>query len=249
MIKSIKIFNDNLVWLIYKKNKCIIIDPGLSEPIIKKLEKNKLVPILILITHMHYDHINGVSNLVKNYPKIKVFTPKIIKKVCKKNQIIVKRKNIFIFNKLLYIFPTPGHTKFDLSYYSYPYLFCGDTLFSAGCGNTKDGCSKKLYRSLKKIQFLPKETIFFNSHQYTLSNLKFTKKIYQKNPLIEEYLDFLKKNHKKNIINYSFMKFEKKINLFLRTHKKEVREIINYWYFSEKEEEFFCNLRKIKDQY
>ncbi|CAL4320474.1 hydroxyacylglutathione hydrolase [Buchnera aphidicola] len=249
LIKNIKIFNDNLVWIIYKNKKCIIIDPGLAKPIIQKLEKKRIIPIYIFITHMHFDHIHGISKLINHYPNIKIFTPKKIKNIHKKHQKIIKKsKKIFIFNKLFYIFFTPGHTTHDLSYYFDQYLFCGDILFSGGCGNTKDGCSKNLYKSLKKIQKFPKKTVFFNSHEYTINNLNFFQKIYKKDQFIQDYLNFLQKKSK-NIINYSSLENEKKINLFFRINEKKIKQMINYWYCSETKIEYFCNLRKIKDQY
>ncbi|CAL4320543.1 hydroxyacylglutathione hydrolase [Buchnera aphidicola] len=249
LIQKIKIFNDNLVWIIQKNKKCVIIDPGLATPIIKKLEIKKIIPIYIFLTHMHFDHIHGIFKLLQNYPNIKIFTPQKIKNIQKKNQVIIKKKkNIFIFNQLCKIFPTPGHTHKDISYYIYPYLFCGDILFSGGCGNTSQGCSKNLYKSLNVIKNLPKKTIFFNSHEYTINNLLFAKKIYKKDLLIQEYLNFLKKNFK-NKISYSFLEDEKKINFFLRIDEIGIKEMINYWYNSASKIEYFCNLRKIKDQY
>ncbi|NIG99031.1 MAG: hydroxyacylglutathione hydrolase [Buchnera aphidicola (Periphyllus acericola)] len=248
-IQNIKVLEDNLVWIISKNNECIIIDPGQATPIIKKLEKNNLTPKLIFITHLHKDHINGIYNLLKNYPKIKIFTPKKIKFIKKSKQIIIKKNSeIIIFNKLFKIFKTPGHTNIDISYYFYPYLFCGDTLFSAGCGKTYDGCPKKLYFSLKKIIKLNKNTIFFNSHEYTLSNLKFANFINPKDFLIKEYYNYVKKNFR-NLKQYSNLNFEKKINIFFKIKEKNVQNIINYWYKSKNTIDYFCNLRKIKNKF
>ncbi|WP_343187925.1 hydroxyacylglutathione hydrolase [Buchnera aphidicola (Periphyllus koelreuteriae)] len=248
-IRGIEILNDNIVWIISKKNKCIIIDPGKSNIIIKKLEKFNLKPIIILITHLHCDHINGIFKLLKYYPKIKIFTPKKLNFVSKTNQNIIKKeKKIFLFNKVFYIIFTPGHTKIDVSYYFEKYLFCGDILFSGGCGKTIDGCSKNLYFSLKKIMRLPKKTIFFNSHKYTFSNLKFSNYLFKKDLEIKEYFNFIKKNIK-NIKYYNNLNFEKKINIFLKTKNNYIKDVINYWYSSYNEINYFCNLRKIKDQF
>lgn len=249
-IKEIKILENNIVWILYKKNKCIIIDPGLSNPIINKLNQYKLTPVVVFITHLHNDHIQGLYKIIQYYPKILIITPKKIKNISKKNQIIICNvQKINILNNIFFIFPTPGHSKKDISYFCYPYLFCGDILFSGGCGNTLNGGNSiKLYYSLQKIMQLPKNTIFFNSHQYTLSNLNFSHKFFKKDIFIQEYLMFMNKNYKKQK-NYNSLIFEKKMNIFFRIKEKNLQEIINYWYKSDKEIEYFCNLRKIKDEF
>ncbi|MCW5197666.1 MBL fold metallo-hydrolase [Buchnera aphidicola] len=249
-IKGIKILENNIVWILYKKNECIIIDPGLADPIIYKLKKYNLKPIFIFITHLHDDHINGLFKIIQFYSKILIITPKKIKKINKKNQIIISHiKKIIIFNKIFTIFSTPGHTNNDISYFIYPYLFCGDILFSGGCGNTLNGGNTvNLYYSLKKIINLPNKTFFFNSHEYTLSNLNFAHKFLKKDILIQDYLFFFNKNYKFQK-NYNNLNFEKKINIFLRIKEKKIKEAINYWYKSENEIEYFCNLRKIKDEF
>ncbi|CAL4320642.1 Hydroxyacylglutathione hydrolase [Buchnera aphidicola (Chaitophorus sp. 3695)] len=249
-IKGIKILENNIVWILYKKNKCIIVDPGFADPIIYKLNQYKLKPIFIFITHLHSDHINGLFKIIQFYPKILIITPKMIKEICKKNQIIISNiKKINIFKNIFTIFPTPGHTQNDISYFIYPYLFCGDILFSGGCGNTLNGGdSKKLYHSLKNIFTLPNKTFFFHSHQYTLSNLNFSHKFFKKDILIKDYLNFINKNYKKQK-NYNTLIFEKKINIFFRIQEKNLKEIINYWYKSENEIDYFSNLRKIKDEF
>ncbi|CAL4320604.1 Hydroxyacylglutathione hydrolase [Buchnera aphidicola (Periphyllus testudinaceus)] len=247
-INGIKILNDNIVWIISKKKKCIIIDPGLADPIIKKLEKYRLKPIIIFITHLHYDHVNGILKLLQYYPKIKIFTPKKIKLIKKKQYVIKKKQKLIIFNKIFKIFLTPGHTKLDISYYFYPYLFCGDIMFSGGCGKTIDGCSKNLYYSFKKIMKLPQETILFNSHEYTFFNLRFSYLFFKQDWKINEYFEFIK-NNPKQLKNFSNLKFEKRINVFLKIKKNNIKNIINYWYNSKNEIDYFCNLRKIKDQF
>lgn len=249
-IKNIQILENNIIWILYKKNKCIIVDPGLADPVIYKLNQYKLKPTLIFITHLHYDHINGLSKLVKYYSKIVIITPKIIPKIPKKKQIVIfQTTKINFFNYTFTVFLTPGHSKNDISYFCYPYLFCGDILFSGGCGNTLNGGdSRKLYYSLKKIFLLPPKTYFFYSHKYTFSNLYFSNYFFKKDVLIQEYFNFLKKNYK-NQKQYNNLIFEKKINIFLRTKEKRLKEIINYWYKSENAIEYFLNLRKIKDEF
>ncbi|CAL4320258.1 MBL fold metallo-hydrolase [Buchnera aphidicola] len=267
-IQYIPILENNFVWIIHNYHTCIVIDPGSGEKIIKKIEEKKLIPTFIYLTHHHYDHINGIKKFLQRYPNIKIVTSKILfkKKKYLKNQILLKKKNIFFFNKnYIKTFFTPGHTKYDVSYYLKPFFFSGDLIFTGGCGNTKDGSFKKLYNSLKLISKLPKNTIFLCSHEYSLKNFEFLSYFFKKNFYINEYFYYLKKINFKNFIITNSLKIEKKINIFLKilNLKKnlinkpnflniQIKECLEYYWNDLKENkcnnfQYFKFFRKMKD--
>ncbi|QCI15927.1 hydroxyacylglutathione hydrolase [Buchnera aphidicola] len=227
ILKKISILIDNYIWILCNVyGACIIIDPGLSEPVISEMKKKKLYPIAILLTHNHSDHTDGVKNIIKYYPKVKIFGPYETKEKYV-THIITEGDEISILDRIFYVFFTPGHTLGHVSYYSKPYLFCGDTLFSGGCGRVYKKKYLDMYNSLKLIQSFPDSTFLCCAHEYTLENLKFAMSIL---PDDKRILFFFKKI--KNVIQSgksslpSYILFEKKINLFLRTDEIYLKEIM-----------------------
>lgn len=246
-LKIIPILDNNYVWIIYDAHRfCTIIDPGLSDPIIKVIEEEKLIPITILLTHNHIDHVEGVRKIVKKYPKIIVFGPLETKKHGV-NNIITGGDKIPFLNKKFYVFSTPGHTEGHVSYYMKPYIFCGDTLFSGGCGRVYNKKYLEMFNSIKLISLLPEDTILCCSHEYTLSNLMFSMFILPNDKKIKLYFKKIKnliKLKKTSLPSYIF--YEKDINLFLRTKENILRNAIGL-HESSSSLEVFIKLRLIKD--
>jgi len=220
ILKKVRILIDNYVWILFDiYGFCIIIDPGLSGPVIQEITKKKWHPVAILLTHNHIDHTGGVKKIVKHYPNIKVFGPDETKE-CGVNKIVIGGDKIVILDKVFYVFFTPGHTLGHVSYYIAPYIFCGDTLFSAGCGRIYKEKYLDMYRSIKLISSLPNNTMLCCSHEYTLSNLNFSMFLLPNDNLIKLYLKKVKmrlEKFKSSLPSYLF--FERKINIFLRTRE------------------------------
>lgn len=226
ILKKIPILSDNYVWILCNIHGfCIIIDPGSSKPVIKEIKKKKWIPIAIFLTHNHIDHVGGVKKIVEHFPKITVFGPDETKQNV--NKIVTDGDKIVILDKIFYVFFTPGHTSGHISYYSSPYLFCGDTLFSAGCGRVYQKKHLEMYCSLKIISSFPNNTLLCCSHEYTLSNLKFSMFYFPNDDFIKLYFKYIKKKidfQKSSLPSYIF--FEKKINVFLRTDENFIKESI-----------------------
>lgn len=248
-LDKIKSLKDNYIWILIKKNKCIIIDPGSYNPINYFLKKNNIIPIGILITHHHQDHLNGVKKLKKKYNKIKIFGPNEIKKI--ENINFIKNKdNIKINNFSFSVFSTPGHTKKHVIYYLKPYLFCGDTLFSGGCGKIFEGTYRQMYNSIKLIKNFPKKTLICPAHEYTLKNMIFANSILPNDKNIKNYIKKIKKKTLKNKSTLpSLIEKEKKINIFLRTEDNILKKKLGYLNTNHSSYKVFKKIRKMKDEF
>lgn len=223
----VKAFNDNYIWLLVnQQNQAIIIDPGDFAKVQSLLIEKNLQLCAIWLTHHHHDHIGGVKQLVENYP-VPVFGPSLEAKhvvthpVREKDIIALPHFPTFI------VLETPGHTLGHIVYYGANNLFCGDTLFGAGCGRLFEGTAEQLYSSLLKLAALPDETLVYCAHEYTEQNLKFALTLEPNNRAIAARLTHTKMLGQQNKPSVPFMLAEeKKTNPFLRCHVPELIEAV-----------------------
>ncbi|CAL4321181.1 hydroxyacylglutathione hydrolase [Buchnera aphidicola] len=249
ILEKIPILNNNYVWVLYDSDKyCIIIDPGSSDRVIETIKKNKWHPVAILLTHAHIDHTGGVLNIKKKYPNIIVYGPYETRKY-NINIIVNGGEVIRILKRNFFVFFTPGHTMGHVSYYSPPYIFCGDVLFSGGCGNVEKNNYLDMYNSIKKISSLPNSTFLCCTHEYTFSNIKFSLSILPNDiELNRYYLSVEKKIKIDQCTLPSLIFYEKKINLFLRTGEFFLKQSIGMDKNSNSFETF-VKLRLMKNLY
>jgi hydroxyacylglutathione hydrolase len=173
-VSAIPAFQDNYIWLIHTGgNECAVVDPGDAEPVRQALQLSGLNLAYILITHHHADHIGGVNSLVKE------FNPHVIGPVdarIKGLDTVVRQGDKACLPQLgleFEVIECPGHTLSHIAFYGHGSLFCGDTLFSVGCGRLFEGTPEQMQVSLDKFAVLPAETQVYCAHEYTLSNCKF----------------------------------------------------------------------------
>lgn len=216
IVEAIPVFTDNYIWMIRFQNSAICVDPGEAKPVINYLHQHHLMLTDILITHHHDDHIGGIKLLVDYFPLVKVHAPPD-QRIPMFNQTHLLKDNVDCQSLQFKVLMTPGHTSSHVCYYQpqYKWLFCGDTLFSAGCGRVFDGSIKALFNSLELLATLPDETMIFPAHEYTLNNLKFAHHVEPDNLNIQHAI--LKLQHSKLPCSLpSTMAFEKKVNPFIR---------------------------------
>lgn len=251
-IEPLQAFNDNYIWLISKpqKKEVVCIDPGDASPVLTYLTKHQLSLSHILITHHHFDHIGGLSTLKSHYPTAETYGP--LDSRIPHLDHIVKEGDIFDIDSIKLsarVIETPGHTKTHICFYlsEIDALFCGDTLFSAGCGRLFEGSAEEMTSSLNKLTQLPPQTKIFCAHEYTLNNLQFAHQIEPNNQLIIDALKVLKPN---TLSLPSSLKKELKINPFLRCEQSVVMEKAREHDKEVKSQvDTFRVIRKLKDNF
>ncbi|EML1936779.1 MULTISPECIES: hydroxyacylglutathione hydrolase [Providencia] len=242
--------NDNYIWILTDANQqCIIVDPSESEPVLEILSAKKLAPIAILLTHHHNDHTGGVKGILKVFRDLPVFGPQETQ-VKGATELVSDGDSVKIDNFDFKIIGLPGHTLGHIAFYHAPYLFCGDTLFSGGCGRIFEGTPEQMYQSIQKIAALPDETLICCAHEYTQSNLKFAHHIWPENQQISQYQEEVAaKRSKQQATVPTTLKTERKINIFLQCDNAELQNKLNINQANPPLRAVFTVLRQLKDHY
>lgn len=188
-ITPIPAFEDNYIWLLRNpgSDRAAVVDPGDEDPVLETLEREGLSLAGILITHRHGDHTGGIRGLKAVFPDVPVIgpagerIPTLTRRVAEGHQVevpgLVARWRVM---------EVPGHTSGHIAYYGEGVLFCGDTLFAAGCGRVFDGTTEQLHASLVRISALPPDTRLYCAHEYTLANLGFAEWVEPESPRLRE---------------------------------------------------------------
>ena len=169
-------FTDNYLWLLHDGQSALVVDPGDAAPVQRILTELKLKLDTILITHHHADHTGGVDEL-RHATGAKVYGP-AAEKIPKPYIALKQGDTATALGLDFQIIDVPGHTAGHIAFYTpdannKPLLFCGDTLFSGGCGRLFEGTPAQMLASLDKLAALPGNTVVCCTHEYTLSNLRF----------------------------------------------------------------------------
>ncbi|MGR5066375.1 hydroxyacylglutathione hydrolase [Photobacterium sp. DNB22_13_2] len=249
-IKSIPAFNDNYIWLIHSPdNHCVVVDPGDATPVLELLEKEELELDAILITHHHNDHIGGISELKRRYPNIHIVAPSA-EPIPGVSQSVDDGDQVEIFGERFMVLGVPGHTAGHVAYVGDGKLFCGDTLFSAGCGRLFEGTAGQMYASLQKLSALPDETEIYCAHEYTSSNLAFALVAEQDNPHLQRYREEVGRMRAQGTSTIpSTLKQEKLINPFLRCDQPSIKKSVANKAVNDSDVETFAALRRWKDEF
>jgi hydroxyacylglutathione hydrolase len=172
-IIPIPALKDNYIWLIQETDTVAIVDPGEAGPVLQVLHNQRLHPSAILVTHHHWDHVNGIQELLKHYP-VPVYGP-AAESIPGRTQGLREGDKVYLpgLDIQFQVFDVPGHTLGAIAYYGGGLLFSGDTLFTAGCGRLFEGTPAQMYGSLSKLASLDETTQLYCGHEYTLANLTF----------------------------------------------------------------------------
>ena len=172
-IIRIQAFKDNYIWLLRKGAAAVVVDPGDSGPVLDVLDRQGLALTAIVITHHHADHQGGVAGLLARYPA-PVFGP-AHESITALSRPLLGGETIKLpeLGVEFAVIAVPGHTLGHLAYHGAGCLFCGDTLFTAGCGRVFEGTMAQMLASLERLAALPDETSVYCAHEYTQANLLF----------------------------------------------------------------------------
>ena len=226
-VSPVRAFSDNYLWLIRAPRdgrRAVVVDPGDASPIEAALEQQGLALGAILVTHHHPDHVGGVQALAARHG-VEVYGPARERMPCEVQPLddgdIASLADLGLE---FHVMAVPGHTLGHVAYHGHGALFCGDTLFSAGCGRLFEGTPAQMLGSLDRIAALPDDTQVYCAHEYTLANLRFAAAVEPGNADVLETLEAVRKLRARDGITLpTTLGRERRINPFLRCREPAVR--------------------------
>lgn len=225
----------NYIFLLYSlvAKAAVVVDPTEADPVLESLKKLDADLLAILNTHHHGDHVGGNQTLLQIYPQAEVYASVHDRgRIPGQTQFLQAGDRITVFDRSAEVFFIPGHTRGHIAYYFPPALeetwgelFCGDTIFSAGCGRLFEGTPAQMVQSLTQLKQLPDTTRIWCAHEYTLSNLKFALTVDPKNADLHDRFQAVKALRDRNQPTIpTEMGLEKRTNPFLRWENPVIQQ-------------------------
>jgi len=225
-ISALPAFTDNYIWLLqdHSTQRCAVVDPGDATPVQAWLDAHPgWVLSDILVTHHHHDHVGGVQAL-KDATQATVYGP-ASENIPARDKALRDNDKVSVLGWDFDVYAVPGHTLGHIAYYHHGLLFCGDTLFAAGCGRLFEGTPEQMHHSLSRLAALPEDTLVYCTHEYTLSNLKFAAAVEPDNQDIAARLEKVSRQRNEGVITLpSTLALEKLTNPFLRATETSVKQ-------------------------
>ncbi|QXL84623.1 hydroxyacylglutathione hydrolase [Comamonas sp. NLF-1-9] len=221
-------FSDNYIWMVHDGRDALVVDPGDAAPVEQALRSMRLSLRTILVTHHHGDHTGGVAELRAHWGA-QVFGP-TREAIPEPFTALRDGERLQALGLSLAVLDVPGHTAGHIAYYcasldGAPVLFCGDTLFSGGCGRLFEGTPAQMHASLSRLAALPGDTRVCCAHEYTLANLAFAQAVEPDNRALADYLAHCRQLREAGLPTLpSTIAIERAINPFVRTAEAAVRQ-------------------------
>jgi hydroxyacylglutathione hydrolase len=247
-------FTDNYIWMVHDGHHALVVDPGDAAPVQSALSEAGLSLAAILVTHHHPDHTGGVDVLREStgatvYGPANEQIPQPLVKLNGGDQISALGLDFQVLD-------VPGHTAGHIAFYcphweGLPLLFCGDTLFSGGCGRLFEGTPAQMLHSLDKLAALPAATQVCCTHEYTLSNLRFAQAVEPGNQALASYRAECEQKRAQDLPTLpSSIGLELQINPFLRSRELSVMQAARQFDAQASDDvTFFAALRQWKNQF
>jgi hydroxyacylglutathione hydrolase len=250
-------FEDNYIWMLCQGQQAVVVDPGDAAPVQRALQARNLTLAGILVTHHHPDHVGGLPQLV---PQLQgpIYGPRGEQsRISTPFEALGEGDVVNLLGAQFRVMDVPGHTAGHIAYAqlgapSRPILFCGDTLFSAGCGRLFEGTPAQMHDSLSRLAALPGDSQVCCTHEYTLSNLKFALAVEPDNSDLQAHQAWALAQRGAGLMTLpSSLSLELAINPFLRCHQEPVvaRALASAGARSSASADVFAALRAWKDKF
>lgn len=224
-------FDDNYIWMLHDGHQALVVDPGDEVPVLQALQTRQLQLKAILVTHHHVDHVGGVAELraatgASVYGPAGEEMPEPLQRMDDGDTLALLGLHFTVLN-------VPGHTAGHIAWYSpdvdgQPLLFCGDTLFSGGCGRLFEGTPAQMLASLDRLAALPGATRVCCAHEYTLSNLRFARTVEPDNAALQQYARQCEAQRARRQPTLpSTLALEREINPFLRSRQPAIAQAVH----------------------
>jgi hydroxyacylglutathione hydrolase len=255
-IYRLPVLSDNYIFVLHdpQHNVAAVVDPAESRAVLQKLAQLQVPLVAIFNTHHHSDHVGGNKTLSYHFPEAIVYASNADRGRIPGQQVFLKEGDRVPFGdqsgEVLFV---PGHTSGHIAYYFPPLtpqdpgnLFCGDTLFSGGCGRLFEGTPTQMTESLNKIRCLPDNTEIWCAHEYTLNNLKFALTVDTQNQALQERFEAVQALRQQKVATIpASLEIEKNTNPFLRWDTAILMEKMK----TQDPIQSFAKLRGMKDQF
>ena len=236
-IKPLPVLQDNVVWIWARGREAVVVDPAVAEPVRQWLVDRKVELAAVLQTHHHADHIGGTPDLLRQWPSAAVIAAAADQERIPFQTVSVEPgTQLELLGQPVSVIDVRAHTRAHLAYVlpqgcspelPTPVLFCGDTLFGAGCGRLFEGSAEDMHLALKRLQDLPDDTIVHCAHEYTEGNLRWAHALRPDDQAIAARLSTVQDLRSRGSLSLpSTMGEERRTNLFLRACSvQELREL------------------------
>ncbi|KAB7766285.1 hydroxyacylglutathione hydrolase [Xanthomonas maliensis] len=250
-LTALPAFEDNYIWVLAADDgRAVVVDPGQSAPVLAAAEHGEFQPAAVLLTHHHADHVGGVAELRQRWPGLDVFGPDD-ERLPDDIHVVGAGEPLTLLGTRFEVLAVPGHTRSHLAFVGDGRLFCGDTLFSLGCGRMFEGTAPQMFDSLQRLAALPGETQVCCGHEYTLRNAAFALHVDPTNAALQRrQQEAQAMRHAARPTLPISLASELATNPFLRTDAAEIRAAIGRRNANATSDvDVFAELRRWKDDF
>jgi len=242
-IHQLPVLSDNIIWIWVRGRQAVVVDPAVAEPVIAWLEARELELEAVLQTHHHADHIGGTPALLRHWPKATVVAAAADRERIPFQTLSVEGGDrVPLLGEQVQVIDVPAHTRAHIAFVlpgdehqnRDPALFCGDTLFSGGCGRLFEGSAADMHLALQRLAALPEQTTVHCAHEYTESNLRWAASLKPEDEQIQARLASVTALRQRGASSLpSTVALEKATNLFVQASSAEevssLRQHKDHW--------------------